>query len=189
MFETFVRLQESGVEPVFPVPTDPKIGDATERSRISHPTSKLWAELSDLRYQILVGELWLATLLTPSGAPEDLRKELFQKRIIREMRISIGRISAKLASLPRIAAPSPFPSGIPPTASTAGAPFQLPDPASLPVDIAGWKQFLKHRFAATAALCARLDSAENTVGLTLQDKTLLSNLQTGDQQLAALLGS
>src|SRR5207248_9945005 len=136
-FEEYARHADAGVELTLPVPIDPTTGDessSTERNRITHPSSRLWAELCDVRYQMLVGELWLAILLPSSTAPGNMRTQLLRKAVVTEMKKGIAMIARKLATLPRGADAAS-------RVRSAGAPLRMPPYAELPADVPGWKQF------------------------------------------------
>lgn len=182
-FEDYARFVDSGAEPTLPVPTDPTTGDespSAPRNSITHPSSRLWAELCDVRYQMLVGELWLAILL-PANDATNPRAQLFRKSVQTEMKTGIAKIARKLASLPRNTSVSS-------RVRLAGAPLRMIPFASLPSHVAGWKQFLRDRITATAQLRVRLESSENTIPLEPDDLTrILNPLQNSDNQLLTLL--
>lgn len=179
-FEDFAKFIDDGIEPTLPVPTDPTTGDdgpTVPRNCITHPSSRLWAELCDVRYQMLIGELWLGILLPANDA---LRATLFQRSIRKEMQVGVAKTAKKLALLPRTPAT--------PALKAAGAPFRMPAYADLPGDVEGWKQYLRDRIARTAQLRTRLESSENTIPLTPFDLAqILNPLTNWDAELLGLL--
>ena len=105
IFEQFVlHLEQGGVYPTLPVPVNPFTSDpaspepAAEQNRITYLPARLWADLFDLRYRMLVLELWLLMSLPRT----DERRSLLIDHAIRvEMRIAIRQIAARLVGLPR----------------------------------------------------------------------------------------
>src|SRR5207237_662427 len=103
IFEDFPRQLEAGWEPTLLLPVNPQTGDqplmdpAAERNRITHPGSRLWADLFDTRYQMLLAELALALTL-PHADP--LRGALFNQAISVEMKRALKQIALRLATLP-----------------------------------------------------------------------------------------
>ncbi len=188
IFEEQARLGNAGWEPTLPVPTDPVTGDSTlpepaEHSRITHPSSRMWAELFDTRYQMLIGELWLAMLLRRTDVdPTSKRSDIFGHAIYIEMKQAIARIARKLVTLPRKADAAGSAA-----LRTAGPPFRLPDLASLPSDLDGWRQFLNQHIDSAGQLMAQLESPENPIPLTPPEKSLLNSLRTADTALKAAI--
>jgi glucose/arabinose dehydrogenase len=194
-FEALARFVDIGAEPTLPVPTDPTTGDespSAQRNRITHPSSRLWAELCDVRYQMLIGELWLAVLL-PANDPANPRAQLFRKSVHTEMKKGVAAVARKLATLPRKGNYDPAQPGNSARVLSAGAPFGAIPHDQLPSDIAGWKQYLRDRITATELLRARLESSENTIPLVDDDRIkILNPLQKSDSDpgdgLLKLLG-
>jgi hypothetical protein len=86
------------------VPTDPKVGDITE-SR-----TRRWAELCDLRYDLLLG--FLEHYLLTTGQ----ERQILMGWIFTEMRSRLGHIARELTAMKRTAA-----------GDVAAAPFTLPE--------------------------------------------------------------
>ena len=108
---------------VWSVPVNPntaakKLSNAeAEARRITHPKAVRWGRLFDLRYQLLLLELWLGVWTSPPVTGALGRKSLF-KAALSEMRARIGSIAGRL--LPGM----PLKEGD--DKLKAGAPFGLP---------------------------------------------------------------
>jgi hypothetical protein len=114
-------------EPAYQVPVDPAIarshtpsGEKDEAS-ITHPQSRMWAQLSSLHYRRLLA--YVSHFLQSEGPLVDADGEYtprghLSKWAFDQMR-RVGQIAAKLASMPRY-------EGQPETPERAGAPFQMP---------------------------------------------------------------
>jgi hypothetical protein len=100
--------------PTRPVPTDPKLTDFT------HPRTRGWAELADVRYALLLG--FLGHYMGTSG---DVRR-ILTGWIFAEMRSRLGFIARELTSMPADNDPS--------STDCAAAPFTLPRLLTLPDD-------------------------------------------------------
>src|SRR5262249_43822655 len=99
-------------EPTHPVPTDPNIGmyegidAAADAGQITHPRSVRWAQLSNLRYRLLLA--CLSHFLQSDGPLLDdnadyTARGLLKKWTFDEMR-HVSQVACKLATLPRVAA-------------------------------------------------------------------------------------
>ena len=179
IFEQFVlHLEQGGVYPTLPVPVNPFTSDpaspepAAEQNRITYLPARLWADLFDLRYRMLVLELWLLMSLPRT----DERRSLLIDHAIRvEMRIAIRQIAARLVGLPRKdEAPGESSSGV------AAPPFRLA-PGPLPTDAEGQRQMLRECMSAAATIAQQLESPEN--------RQLLKQLRNADADLATALGT
>jgi glucose/arabinose dehydrogenase len=180
IFEEYPRQLEAGWEPTLPLPTNPVIGDqplpdpSAERNRITHPAARMWVELFNTRYRMLVGEMWLAMCL-PRSDPK--RSDLFSHAISTEMRRGVGAIAKRLVTLARKADVTGS-DGI----KLAGPPFRMPD-TPMPQDANGLRLFLKQQIATAAQWMAQLESPGNPIPLTSQDKSLLNTLRSRDAVL------
>ena len=125
--------------PTLAVPANPNTlpdgnGDATlEPGRITHPAARLWAQLFDVRYRMLLMDLlhWLH-LSDASYTPEaartvrgTLRDWTFQEMTGRG-RAGLRGIAKALTALPLKQAPGPT------DATNAGPPFEMPYTLTLP---------------------------------------------------------
>ncbi|MFL5731674.1 MAG: ferritin-like domain-containing protein [Chloroflexia bacterium] len=127
--------EEGDWQPAHPVPMDPNTSPVAEQGRdpevdggrISHPRSRMWAQLANIRYRLLLayqshflesrGPLLNSTCdYTPRG--------LLNKWTFDEMR-RVGQLAAKLATMPRL-------EGEPERPERAGAPFEMPYTLALP---------------------------------------------------------
>jgi hypothetical protein len=120
-------------EPSHPVPSDPEIGPIEGViiepgvGRISHPRSRKWAMLFNLRYRLLMSCLshFLQTegpLLNENADPAP--RGLLNKWTFDEMR-HMSQVASKLVTLPRAQSDPELP-------DRAGAPFELPYTLNLP---------------------------------------------------------
>ncbi len=120
-------------EPAHPVPVDPEIGPIEGviiepgAGRISHPRSRKWAMLFNLRYRLLLTCLshFLQTegpLLNESADPAP--RGLLNRWTFDEMR-HMSQVASKLVTLPRVQSDPELP-------GRAGAPFELPYTLNLP---------------------------------------------------------
>jgi hypothetical protein len=174
-FELFARYADTGAEPALPVPTDPTTAAvSTGRNCITHPAAILWAELCDARYQMLIGELWLAILL-PRNDPSGLRDMLLYVSVYTDMKMGVAMIARELAKMPRSADTSE-------RVRSAGAPFRMTPYELLPSDVGGWKSYLRERITLTAQLRTKLEATPGAMngdgamildGLTGSDGDLL----------------
>jgi hypothetical protein len=114
-------------EPTHAVPVDPNTSPAAEqgrdpeidRGRISHPRSRMWAQLANLRYRLLLA--YLTHFLESRGPLIDSMcdytpRGFLNKWTFDEMR-RVGQLAAKLAGMPRCDPEGP---------ERAGAPFEMP---------------------------------------------------------------
>jgi Ferritin-like len=149
-----------------------------ERGRITHPTTRLWAHLCNVRYRMLLLDLAHALRLpglmedTDSGAPTNrghLRDWTFN-----EMRLGVGGIARLLTLLPLKQAPSAD------DAPNAGAPFELPYTLTLPDDERScWRLHL----ALLDTAGELMDSIEAAGG----PADLLTELRTNDLDARAVM--
>jgi hypothetical protein len=122
-------------QPAHEVPIDPNtspIGEqgrdpGVDAGRITHPRSRLWAQLSNVRYRLLLA--YLSHFLQSRGALLDLdgdytARGFLNKWTFDEMR-RIGQLAARLATMPRLASDPEAP-------ERAGAPFEMPYTVDLP---------------------------------------------------------
>jgi rubrerythrin len=146
-------------EPVHAVPVDPNTAPqadpALARGCITHPRSRLWAQLSNLRYRLLLA--YLAHFLQTHGPLRDPGGDYTPRGYLRnwtfdEMR-RLGRLAGLLARLPRSA-------GEPEAPERAGAPFELPYLLTLPErERDRWRLHL-NVIAASTALAQRIREAD-----------------------------
>jgi hypothetical protein len=112
---------------------DPSSDTELEQGRITHPTARLWAQLFDVRYRMLLTDLlhWLH-LSDASYPPEaahtirgNLRDWTFQEMTGRG-RAGLRGIAKALTALPLKQVPGPT------DATNAGPPFEMPYTLTLP---------------------------------------------------------
>jgi hypothetical protein len=121
----------------------PSTDAALERGRITHPTTRLWAQLFNVRYRMLLVDLMhalhLSGPLMQNGVPTvrgHLRDWTFLEMRGRP-RAGLRGIAKTLTTLPLKATPGPG------DAAFAGPPFELPYTLALPDDERGrWRLHL-----------------------------------------------
>ena len=119
--------------PTRDVPTDPKVSD------ITHPRTRRWAELADIRYGLLLGFLEHYLL----GDADE--RGVLTGWIFAEMRARTGYIARELTAMPRVDGPD--------AAGVAAIPFTLPEDLHLPSDqSARWALHRRRTEAAIAKL-------------------------------------
>jgi hypothetical protein len=134
-FERFLAIYRAcpidTAELTFPVRTNPSLAPgAPAQSAIADPVTRLWAQLFNVRYRILLTALMhsVAIPTTATGANQANLRRLLTRWVYDEMMHGTGSIrelAMKLAELPsRTAVATPV--------TTAGAPFGLPYSLSLP---------------------------------------------------------
>jgi hypothetical protein len=129
LWQPMQQLIKQGQPVTLNVPINPSPDPSRPGTRtISNPAAALWANLFNVRYQMLILKIWLA-LSKPSDDSDTGpagRAALCGQAIDLEMMTAITSIANKLTSLPlkpRPATPVPGPMEM------AGPPFELPDDA------------------------------------------------------------
>jgi hypothetical protein len=148
-FDRFIRIYQEYPEtdeaigpvtwiPFRPVPTNPNTlispsSDALlERGRITHPVSRLWAQLSNVRYRMLL--LNVAHALHLEGPLEEMNGSLTMRGNLRdwaffEMR---GEVFAGLRGISTRLVQLPLKAGVSSQEQAAALPFELPYSLALP---------------------------------------------------------
>jgi hypothetical protein len=164
-----------------PVPTDPHLrpDPDTPAGLIVNPVTRLWAELCNTRYLMLLQELPLAlsiNRLGSAGTPNPDRATLLGVAVQTEMKSAIPYFSAKLMTLPLDTDP----------AVNAGPPFELPlEP--LPANTPGrWKELVR-LIDVTNNLLAQLRALTGPDKPTNQDENLFKSLEQRDQSLLQIV--
>ncbi|HEX4608732.1 MAG TPA: hypothetical protein VH092_11065, partial [Urbifossiella sp.] len=166
---------------VRPAPTNPSTGArassaaATEAARITHPKAVRWARLFNLRYQLLLLELWLAVNTAPPGAGP-LAPDGLLTAALREMRVRVRKIAAE--TLPAL----PLKDGGDAATAPAAAPFELPVEA-LPATDANVKQRLAELLDGSEALAQELEHLQDPNALTAAEKAVIAAMRTDDKKL------
>jgi hypothetical protein len=182
-FDDFADKFPQGIRPV-PVnpntqPTKQSTDDA-EASRITHPKSVRWARLFDIRYQLLLLELWLGVWTDPSVTGGLGRAALWQAAL-KEMKQRIAKIAGQL--LPHMDLKEQDNNN-----RNAGAPFQLPaDP--LPATPSKVKAQMKQLLADAKALIAEIQQLAAPNAPTGAEPAVLTAMGTADQALATALAA
>jgi hypothetical protein len=164
-----------------PVPTDPHLrpNPDTPTGLIVNPVTRLWAELCNTRYLMLLQELPLIMSLNRlggAGAANPDRQTLIGAAVQTEMKSAIPYFSAKLMTLPLGTDP----------AQGAGPPFELPlEP--LPGNTAGrWKELVR-LIDVTNSLLAQLRALNGPDKPSNQDEGLFKSLEHADQSLLQIV--
>jgi Ferritin-like len=162
-FERFLGIYTAFPEadawtPALPVPVNPNTlhqpstDPGLERGRITHPTTRLWAHLFNVRYRLLLLDLAHALQQAQPTLRDKLREWTFQ-----EMR---GRGSAGVKNLARVLTTLPLKDSS--GAERAGSPFELPYTLSLPDDErARWRLHLA-LLDSSADLVAAIQAASGS---------------------------
>jgi hypothetical protein len=163
------------------VPTDPHLrpDPDTPVGLIANKVTRLWAELCNTRYLMLLQELPLILSidrLNSGGTANPDRATLLGVAVQTEMRSAIPYFSAKLTILPLDTNPAEF----------AGPPFELPLEA-LPTDAAGrWKELVR-LIEVTNGLLLQLRALTGSDKPSNQDEGLFRSLERADQMLLQIV--
>ncbi|MDI1431392.1 ferritin-like domain-containing protein [Polyangium sorediatum] len=154
---------------ILPVPTNPSLStephaDAErEQNRITHPLARLWAELFDIRYHMLLIILGLS-LSTPTSDPA---RETYVNWSLEEMKTGIARVSQHISQLPRKEGGAPDGDRAAPAWSAPGV---------LPSGRNEGLQRLRELTARSERLLARLAEVDQSLGV----RSLIANLRRLD---------
>ena len=148
LYNTVVDRKAKGLPVSLNVPFSPTVFSTRPLRTITNPISLVWAQLFNVRYQILVLKLWYSMLLprvAPGVPPTTASRPNIIQGAIMEM-TSILRVdfALRLVQLPLKPRP-PVPVGPPPVPTVleiAGAPFEFPD-AALPTEIDVQKKMIQ----------------------------------------------
>jgi hypothetical protein len=198
VYKRVARLRDQGVAITWPIVVDPntvpkpeegwvaadELESATEalvaRGRITEPRARAWAQLFDLRYRMLLGQLSHFLLLDQdvyTGTPGPRQGDRTARGLLLlgafdEMR-HLKKIAGKLVQMPK------DPGG----AVNAGPPFELPYTLNLPDgERSRWRTHLDASKAATRLLAAHPDAADPFV------KALMTRDEQKQESMAALAG-
>lgn len=159
VFEALSSLPPGDV--AHPVPADPTVGGTEPASSIEHPRARRWAQLFDLRYEMLLAALAhftrLAGPLYVDSGPrlgDRTARGLLHLWAFDEMR-HIAKIAGKLVQLPRAGSSS---------ALRAGPPFTMPSSIALPPDEPARWNAHRSRYAAAAVMIQDLQQHDATDG-------------------------
>jgi hypothetical protein len=120
--------------PARPVPTNPNTlhlpseDAAVERGRITHPATRLWANLFNVRYRMLLTDLAHALHLSGEDQGALTNRGHLRDWAFTEMNFGIRAIAKKLTTLPLKETPDPA------DPAQAGPPFEMPYTLALPDD-------------------------------------------------------
>ncbi len=163
------------------VPTDPHLrpDPDTPAGLIVNMVTRLWADLCNTRYLMLLEELPLVmsiNRLNDGGMANPDRQVLIGVGVQTEMRSAIPYLSAKLMTLPLDRDPAAF----------AGPPFELPlEPLPSGADDR-WKELVR-LIDVTKNLLVQLRALTGTDKPTNQDEGLFRSLEQADQELLQIV--
>ncbi|HVK63532.1 MAG TPA: ferritin-like domain-containing protein [Polyangium sp.] len=155
---------------VLPVPTNPSLSTEPhteperEQNRITNPQARLWADLFDVRYHLLLLLIGLA-LSTPAS---DAARERYVDASLDEMKIGIARVTGRISQLPRK-------EGGAPDSDRAAPAWNAPD--ALPSGKNEGLQLLRELTERSERLLARLDEVERSPVA----RALIASLRTLDE--------
>jgi hypothetical protein len=144
-FDLFLGIYTAFPEPVTPagpatwvparsVPTNPNTlhlpseDAAVERGRITHPATRLWANLFNVRYRMLLADLAHALHLSGEDQSALTNRGHLRDWSFTEMQFGIKAIAKTLTTLPLKETPDPA------DPAQAGPPFEMPYTLALPDD-------------------------------------------------------
>jgi hypothetical protein len=199
-FDRFLRIYTAFPEPgapggsvtwvpTRPVPTSPNTlphqneDAAVERGRITHPTTRLWAHLFNVRYRMLLTDLAHALHLSgPPGQPGSrTSRGHLRDWAFTEMQSGIRGIAKTLTTLPLKQTPDPA------DPAHAGPPFELPYTLALPDDERDRWHLHLALLDASAELIGEIEAAsEPSSPLTQAEKNLLTQLKANDLDARAV---
>jgi hypothetical protein len=170
---------------VLPVPVNPNTAPKkqskpeAEAGRITHPKAVLWARLFDVRYQLLLLELWLGVWTDPTVNGPLGRDSLFNAAL-NEMRTRIAALAGRL--LPGMDMKDEDNNG-----RKAGAPFGLPDDA-LPRTEKTVKARMKRLLADAEGLAVEIEQLPAPNAPTAGERGVLKAMRDADKPLKDALG-
>jgi hypothetical protein len=170
---------------VLPVPLNPNTAPKkqskpeAEARRITHPKAVLWARLFDVRYQLLLLELWLGVWTDPTVKGPLGRDSLFNAAL-NEMRTRIAGLAGRL--LPGMDMKDEDNDG-----RKAGAPFGLPDDP-LPRTEKTVKARMKRLLADAEELAVEIEQLPAPNAPTAGERNALKAMRGADKPLKDALG-
>jgi hypothetical protein len=182
------ELARPGWVPTTSIPTNPTTASEAdpdpdaERGRITHPTTRLWAQLLNVRYRMLLVDIAHAMqlsgrLVDPNGAPTPrghLRDWAFDEMHGPTFNEGVRGIARLLTTRPAKATAAP---GDP---ANAGAPFELPYTLAIPDDEHGrWRL---HRALLDASDALRKQLVDHG-----ESDPLLGEIKTMDDAVRAIV--
>lgn len=154
--------------------TDPRT-DAGNTGTITDPVTKLWAQLANARYQMLLMDIALAFSTGNSGSvtgTSALRRDFIGWAIGVEMLMAVKKLGEELRSMP-------LNQNAPPDSVRAGLPFELPEDTDLPNAIPEQVARLRQLVAQSTAIRASIRQSGNP---TPRQQGLLTVLDKCRQQ-------
>jgi hypothetical protein len=168
-----------------PVPVNPNTAPnkqsnpEAEEGRITHPKAVRWARLFDLRYQLLLLELWLG-VWTDTTVTGTLGRDNLFSAALREMRSRIGGFAGRLL-------PGMDRKEIDNGDRKAGAPFGLPD-GPLPRTEKTVKARMKQLLADAEGLAVEIEQLPAPNAPTAGERGVLTAMRNADKPLREALG-
>jgi hypothetical protein len=173
-YKDFAAILPSGVIPVPENPTtdDTALPPPAEANRITHPKACRWAKLFDVRYQLLLLELWLG-VSTDRTEPGPFARGKLLKAALIEMKTRIRQIGGKLL-------PSLDRKDVDPKNLKAGAPFFLPD-KSLPRTQKAVQARMKKLLSDAEALAVAIENLPDLNAPSADESLILKTMRRADK--------
>jgi ferritin-like protein len=161
--------------------TDPRSDLGGTPGSISDPVTKLWAQLANARYQMLLMDIGLAFSTGNSGSVPGttaLRHDFIAWAIGVEMLTSIKKLGEELRGLP-------LNQNAPPDAVRAGLPFELPEDVDLPNTVPEQVARLRQLVSQSMAIRVSIRQSGNP---TPRQQNLLTVLDNADTSISQKIG-
>jgi len=160
--------------------TDPRT-DPGSTGTIIDPVTKLWAQLANGRYQMLLMDIALALSTGNSGSVPGttaFRHDFIGWAIGIEMLMAVKKLGEELRSMP-------VNQNAPPDSVRAGLPFELPEDTDLPDSIPEQVARLRQLVAQSTAIRASIRQSGNP---TPRQQGLLAVLDNADSSISQKIG-
>jgi len=161
--------------------TDPRAGVSGSPGSITDPVTKLWAQLANARYQMLLMDIALAFSTGNSGSVSGttaLRRDFIAWAIGVEMLASVKKLGEELRGLP-------LNQNAPPNSVRAGLPFELPEDADLPNTVPDQVARLRQLVSQSIVIRASIRQSGNP---TPRQQNLLTVLDNADSSISQKIG-
>jgi hypothetical protein len=175
--------------------SDPGVEADLKTGRITNEKTRLWAQLLNMRYRMLLTDIFHAFHLKSDKSPDKENREILRDWSFQEM-FSLGA-NSNLQKLSNILVKLPLhEAGAGDAAALAGPPFELPYSLNLPADERNRWRLHRDMIAASKRLTERiLNAAEPTEeqrtylnGLTGRDNAALAKANEKIAQAALAIG-
>ena len=158
---------------------NPRSGSNASPGTITDPTALAWAQLGNMRYQLLLLCIGLSLSISQTGTPSapTASRSDFTNWALREMLASIKPISLELREMP-------FQSGTSPDDLRAGFPFELPD-RDLPGVVPDELDYVRGLVTDSTRLRAKIRGSLNP---TQKQNIILGEIDKSDAAILQKLG-